>query len=188
MAGLMSRVSRRQLVRFGVLALPLTFAASSPYQAAAQVEAARIGWCRRDPILKINDKFVRVDVYSTKRILDVATGPTILRVHLPNQVDHRIWAEDEGFGKGWDIAFGSQESLKANKDGIEIQVNVFVPTPKDEILPVKVLISDPGNVKKDDQGEVVDKARDDEILESYGPADEETWTNDWISVPLVTLK
>jgi hypothetical protein len=184
----MRRVSRRQFVQFGALALPVTFTASSSYQVAAQVEAKRIGWCRRDPILEIDGKLVRIDVYSTKKILDVATGPTILRVHLPDQVDHRILAKDEGFGRGWDIAFRSQESLKANYDGIEIQVNVFVPTPEDEILPVKVVISDPGNVKKNEVGEVVDKARDDEILESHGPADGETWTNDWISVPLVTIK
>src|SRR5215213_7038372 len=96
----MSRVSRRQLVRFGALALPLTFAASYPYQAEA-----RIGWCRRDPILQIDDKFVRIDVYSEKQILDVATGPTKLRVLVPRQVDFSVYAEDEGFGAGWDIRF-----------------------------------------------------------------------------------
>ena len=186
----MSRVSRRQLVRLGALALPLTFAAASPFQ----VEA-RIGWCRRDPILQINDKLVRVDVYSTKQILDAATGPTELRVFVPKQVDFSIVAQDEGFGQGWNIRFDRQEDLKFDKDNdtIQIRVGVFVPTPEDVRLPVKVLISDPGKIDPDDDdGDLGDKRRDDKVLEVHGPDSrgdgEEAWTNVWITVSQVTIK
>ncbi len=184
MAGLMSRVSRRQLVRFGALALPITFAVSSPYQ----VEA-RISWCRRDPVLKIDDKWVRIDVYSKKQILNVATGPTKLHVFVPRQVDFSVVAEDEGFGKGWDIRFDRREQLQVDKykDTVEIQVEVFVPTPKDVSLPVKVLISDPGTIEVTDDGDVVDKREDDELLSAHGPS-RDAWTNAWISLSPVTLK
>jgi hypothetical protein len=188
MAGLMGRVSRRQVVRLGVLALPLTFAASSPYQ----VEA-RIGWCRRDPILEIDGKWVRIDVYSKKEIIDVATGPTKLHVFVPKQVDFRVVAEDEGFGKGWEISFDRREQLQVDKDKdtVEIQVEVFVPTPEYVRLPVKVLISDPGKIEVTDDGDVVDKGRDDKLLSAHGPSrgdDEEAWTSEWISLSPVTLK
>jgi hypothetical protein len=184
----MSRVSRRQFVRFGALALPLTFATSSPYQ----VEA-RINWCRRDPILKIDDKLVRIDVYSKKQILDVVTGPTKLRVFVPKQVDFSVVAQDEGFGQGWDISFDSQEQLRVDKDKgtVEIRVEVFVPTPEYVRLPVKVLISDPGKIEVTDDGDVVDKGRDDKLLRAHGPSrgdGEEAWTNKWISLSPVTLK
>ena len=180
----MSRGSRRQFVRFGALALPLVIAASSPYQ----VEA-RIAWCRRDPILQIDDKLVRIDVYSKKQILDVITGPTKLRVLVPRRVDFSVYAEDEGFGAGWDIRFDRRDRLQVDKGNgtIEIQAEVFVPTPEDVRLPVKVLISDPGKVRLTEDGDVVDKGRDDELLEVHGP-DEEAWTNQWISVSPVTIK
>jgi hypothetical protein len=181
---LMSRISRRQLVRFGALALPLTVVASSSDQAEA-----RISWCRRDPILQIDDKLVRIAVYSKKQILDVVTGPTKLHVLVPKQVDFSVYAKDEGFGAGWDISFDRRDRLQVDKDNetIEIQAEVFVPTPKDVRLPVKLLISDPGNVRKTDDGDVVDKGGDDKLLEVHG-ADEEAWTNEWISVSSVTLK
>jgi hypothetical protein len=155
---------------------------------------ARIGWCRRDPVLEIDDKLVRVDVYSKKEILDVATGPTKLRVIVPKQVDFRVVAEDEGFGQGWDIRFDRREQLQVDKDygTIEIQAEVFVPTPEEVRLPVKVLISDPGKIEWNDDGDVVDKGRDDQLLRAHGPnsrgKDEEAWTNEWISLAPVTIK
>jgi hypothetical protein len=144
--------------------------------------------------LKIDDKFVRVDVYSKKQILDTATGPTKLRVFVPKQVNFSVEAEDDGFGKGWDISFDRREQLQVDKDydTIEIQAEVFVPTPEDVRLPVKVLITDPGKIEWDDDGDVVDKGRDDKLLRAHGPDSrgdgEEAWTNEWISLSPVTIK
>ena len=181
----MQTVSRRALVRLGALMLPLAVAASGIRPAGA-----RIGWCRRDPILEIDGILVRIDVFSTKRILDldVVEGPTKLRVTVPKGASYKTLKKDEGFGKGWDIKFDHAERLR-DEVGIAIEVEVFVPTQPGERLPVKVEIVDPGTLTYDDAGELVDKRRDDDLIESKSEDDSGApfRTNEWIFLSAVIV-
>jgi hypothetical protein len=63
-------------------------------------------------------------------------------------VDYRIVTQDAGFGAAWDIRFDRRDGLQVDKGTIEIQAEVFVPTPEDVQLPVKVLTSDPGKIEE----------------------------------------
>jgi hypothetical protein len=78
--------------------------------------------------------------FLTPSLADYVAYPT------PQEVDYRIVTQDEGFGAAWDIRFDRRDGLQVDKGTVEIQAEVFVPTPEDVKLPVKVLTSDPGKI------------------------------------------
>jgi len=82
--------------------------------------------------------------FLTRSLADYVAYPT------PQEVDYRIVTQVEGFGAAWDIRFDRRDGLQVDKDKgtVEIQAEVFVPTPEDVKLPVKVLTSDPGKIEE----------------------------------------
>ena len=107
----------------------------------AQAAGAGRGWCRKDPIVEVGGKELRVYVASPNDILGTATGPTRVEVAVPSGVNARLVWADDGFGYGYEVAFAESGALAATPRGTEVRVEVVVPAAHDA-LPVAVDLED----------------------------------------------
>jgi hypothetical protein len=96
-------------------------------------------WCRKDPEFLINGELLHVYVSGPAELDEVATGPTVVTLHIPQQaVDAQfIWA-DEGFRDlGYDVQIVKADRLIVDESGA-IQFEVQTHVPSDEGLEVMV--------------------------------------------------
>ena len=144
------RASHHVLPSFALLALLLVL--------TAPTADAFLVWCRSDPVVDIGGKRAHVWVSGAEGILESVTGPTKVKIFVPEDVDTELVMTDEGFGLGYDVRFVEDDDLRETPRGIQIRVEVYVPA-KDDI-PVRVELTD----------------RDDNLLDQTTRA-----TNQWLT-------
>jgi hypothetical protein len=120
---------RTTLFRSSVLAL-LVFAFIG-----ANADAHRT-WCRTDPVVAIGGAVADVFVAGPLAAPLYVTGPTQVVVTVPVGVDAWLVLSDLGFGRGEVVGFAQSAALQVTDDGIEVQVQVYVPA--DRAMPVLV--------------------------------------------------
>lgn len=113
--------------------------------------SASILWCRADPTVSINGNQVDINVYSTEGIYKYVSGPTKVRIFVPEGVDTELISQDDGFGRGWKVTFATDDDLRVTARGVMTRVMVVVPA--DEELPVKAEIVDDGEIVASSVGE-----------------------------------
>ncbi len=130
----MPRPSRRALPLIGLVAL-LLLVTTAP-------AGAIIGWCSKDPVVQIGGQRANIWVSSPNEILQAVTGPTRVRIAVPEGVPTELIATDDGFGwdPAYDVRFVESDGLKVTNLGIQVKVTVRVPA--DAELPVLVEIAD----------------------------------------------
>ena len=129
----MPPATRRGSLLLGLLALLIAWTTTDV--------GAGIGWCRRDPIVDVGGKRAHVYVSSYEEILTAVTGATKVRIAVPDGVSTKLISTDEGFaGLGYDVLFEESDRLAVTNAGIQIRVSVRVPA--DEVLPVKLKVTD----------------------------------------------
>ncbi len=122
------RLTRRDAVRLLGLSALAAPAALSPRPAAAVR-----GWCKRDPVIRIDGKTARIWVSTKEDRLPDVTGPTEVVVTVPERAKTEfVWA-DNGFGYGYDLRFEESRRLKSGEQGTEVEVEVFVPARSDAV-------------------------------------------------------
>jgi len=89
--------------------------------------SASIGWCRSDPVLKIEDALADVFVSIPSSAVPEVTGPTQFVITTPAGVSEAVLLASPGFGYGETVTFQESKALKANRKGIELQIAVFLP-------------------------------------------------------------
>ncbi len=97
------------------------------------------GWCRRDPIIKINDVTVQIVLFSNTEMHDLATGPTKLVIQVPVGIPTRLVADDPGFGHfGYEVCFTESRELIAAGRSVDVYLEAYVPAtnPAEGPLPV----------------------------------------------------
>ena len=99
--------------------------------------AAYRTWCRSDPIVMIDGVLVDIFVSAPPDAPLNVTGPTEVVVTVPRGVDAVLVVTDLGFGRGERVRFEESGALKASEDGIEVRVEVYVPS-RDDDMPVLV--------------------------------------------------
>ena len=128
----------RDLLRIRVLRLlaVLVFAAAAAGSVAPEAGAYRT-WCRTDPVVSISGVLVDVYVSGPIEAPTLVTGPTELVVTVPRGVAAWLVVADVGFGRGIRVSFQEAGSLKATDGGIDVRVDVYVPS-RDDAMPVLV--------------------------------------------------
>jgi hypothetical protein len=97
----------------------------SPHQRFT-AEGSR-GWCRSDPFIVIEG--VVVDIFCTAP-LDAplyVTGPTEIVVSVPVGVSAALVVAGVGFGRGEVVHFKEANRLKKSAEGLQVEVEVYVP-------------------------------------------------------------
>ena len=131
MPRLVRRPLRRILPAIGVLALLLVLNVPDA--------GAILGWCAKDPVVKIDGRTADIWVASHDALHEAITGPIQIVVTVPAGVPTELLAADLGFGKtGYAVAFVQDPAL-AQDAGVRTQVRVAVFVPAtDPTLPVRV--------------------------------------------------
>ena len=122
--------------RFSLLLIALLLAWGGSMVMAPRAAAYRT-WCRSDPVIIIDGVLVDVFVSAPPDALLTVTGPTEIVVTVPRDVDVWLVVTDLGFGRGESVRFEESGGLKATEDGIEVRVEVYVPS-RDDDMPVRV--------------------------------------------------
>lgn len=115
-------------------------------------------WCRSDPTVKIGDRIGHIYVSSHPDILALATGPTRIRIRVPEGVETKVLHEDQGFGYGWDVEFvtvtdpNDVPTLPRDRndrgwdDGrFAVEIVVFVPSQGDSLPLLVEFVDDAGD-------------------------------------------
>jgi hypothetical protein len=89
--------------------------------------SASIGWCRSDPVLKIEDAVADVFVGIPSSAVPEVTGPTQFVITTPVGVSEAVLLTSPGFGYGETVTFQESKALKVNHKGIELDIAVFLP-------------------------------------------------------------
>ena len=129
-----SVTNRRNRLAFLLIAVLLSVGGST---LIAPETAAYRTWCRSDPVIVIDGVLVDIFVSAPPDALLKVTGPTEVVVTLPRGVDVQLVVTDLGFGHGERVYFEESGKLKATDDGIDVRVNVYVPS-RDDDMPVLV--------------------------------------------------
>jgi hypothetical protein len=118
-------LSRRQFARLlagGALAL------AGGGLLAAEPASAGIGWCRTDPVLKINGKTYHIYVSGPSDLLTASTGPIRLKVTVGGSVRVSLSEPDAGFGDGWSFSLSVSSGLTTLPGPYyELKASVYVP-------------------------------------------------------------
>jgi len=99
--------------------------------------AASVGWCRSDPVIMVDGDVADIFVSAPLDALLKVTGPTQIVVSTPADVDAVLIVSTLGFGRGEIVEFEQSKRLKVSDEGIELQIQVFVPATDDQ-MPVLV--------------------------------------------------
>lgn len=129
---LFRRAFRRVVPSMGLLAVLVMLTAPS-------VDAG-VTWCRSDPVVNIGGKRAHVWVSGGEGILESVTGPTRVKIFVPEGVDYELIRMDEGFGQSYDVRFVEDRDLRVAERGIQVRVEVYVPA--DDDIPVRVEVTD----------------------------------------------
>lgn len=124
--------ARRSVQIVGLLTLLLVVSATST--------GAAFYWCKTDPVVDIGGKRAHIYVYAADGILTSVTAPTEVIISVPKGVSTDLISTDDGFGLGWQVAFKESRSLNVTKRGIQVEVELIVPS--SEELPAKAEITD----------------------------------------------
>jgi hypothetical protein len=116
----------------------LVFAAAAG--AAAPEAGAYRTWCRTDPVISVGGVLVDVYISGPLEAPTLVTGPTELVVAVPRGVVAWLVVADVGFGRGIRVSFAESGALKATAGGIDVRVDVYVPS-RDDAMPVLVEFS-----------------------------------------------
>ena len=89
--------------------------------------AASRGWCRSDPFILIEG--VVVDIFCTAPVTAplYVTGPTEIVVSVPVGVSPALVVAGVGFGRGELVRFEELQRLKQSAEGLQVEVEVYVP-------------------------------------------------------------
>jgi hypothetical protein len=128
-----TRLDRRALLRLGGGALAL--AALGPALRPADAEAG-IGWCRMDPVIRVNGRKAHIYVSSTQEMFAQAVAPIFLQVWHPLGASKQLLETDNGFGHGYGIEFLPDPSLRSGTGWVEVNVSLVAPALSS--LPVRV--------------------------------------------------
>ena len=130
----MARPSCRAVPLVGLVAL-LLLVTTAP-------AGAIIGWCSKDPVVRIGGQRANIWVSAPNEILEAVTGPTLVRIAVPEGVPTALIATDDGFGwdPAYDVQFVESDRLEVTNLGIQVRVTVRVPANAD--LPVLVEVAD----------------------------------------------
>lgn len=129
-------LTRRRVIRLAGAAM----AAALPIATFANGAEAGRGWCRHDPVVKIDGQVVDIWVSSYQEMYDLATGAVIVVVKVPKGATAELLAVDQGFGYGYDIRFETSDNLTRNSAHTQVRVSVYAPASTKE-LPVRVEFS-----------------------------------------------
>lgn len=130
--------SDRRIARGRFLLLPIVMLAVLLGPLAQNASASK-AWCRTDPVVVIDGNITDIFVAGPLKALLVATGPTEIIVTVPTGVDAWLLLADIGFGRGVNVSFAESSSLSTTRNGVEIEVAVFVPA--SEAIPVRVEVA-----------------------------------------------
>jgi hypothetical protein len=94
------------------------------------------GWCRSDPLILIEG--VVIDIFCTAPLTAplYVTGPTEIVVSVPMGVQAALELAGPGFGRGEVVRFEERSRLRQSDEGLEIEVEVYVPASSE--LPIGV--------------------------------------------------
>ena len=99
---------------------------------AAEPASAGIGWCRADPVLKINGKTYHIYVSGPSDLLTASTGPIRLKVTVGGNVRASLSKPDAGFGDGWSFSLSVSSGLTTLPGPYyELKASVYVPAKGD---------------------------------------------------------
>lgn len=111
-----------------------TFALASP--AAAD---ERFGWCKADPVVRLDGTLMDITVSIPPKYLFVVDGPTEILVKSPEGVDRQLILNDLGFmAKGSVVRF-TNRSGEVVDGQFPVTVDVYVPVDEDQLLPGEVV-------------------------------------------------
>ena len=115
--------TRRDAVRLlGLAALAL------PAALVPRAAAATHGWCRTDPIVRIDGQTADILLSSHLEMRLLATGPAEVVVAVPTGVSARLVATDPGFGgNGYDVRFEESGRLDDDEQVLEVRIKVYAP-------------------------------------------------------------
>jgi hypothetical protein len=111
------------------------------------------GWCRADPVFKIEDQILHVDVASDPLIFASTTGPIKVKIKVPQGTRVGTIALDPGFGLGYDIDIIKVSTWDdpGPDDPTRVDVLVLVPNSGDR-LPVQVTVYEDPALPKSTEG------------------------------------
>jgi hypothetical protein len=147
------RCGRRQAI-----ATLATLAAAGTAMLNRSADAAR-GWCRSDPLIRIEDELVYVVFSAPVSIRRRVTGPTEIVVRVPTGVETEVISEGSGFGEGEIVRF--EEMAGAVMFGSNIPIEIEATVPAREDLPIAM--------------EFARRTRG-----RHTPERAEGWTNNWL--------
>ena len=102
---------------------------------------AHINWCPDDPVLSIGGTEVNVIIAIPKGTQELVSGPVIVKVYVPSNVEAYVIETGDGFnGKGERVTIISNGEPVAPGNVIPIKVQGRVQTNDPEGFPVKVTI------------------------------------------------
>jgi hypothetical protein len=104
------------------------------------------------------DVFVSAPVDAPLKV----TGPTEIVINVPKKVSAGLILAGVGFARGEDVTFDTSSRLKSTQLGIEVRIDVFVPS-TDDSMPVRVEFSP-------------------RVVGILNPASAEGFANTWVSV------
>jgi len=89
--------------------------------------SASIGWCRSDPVVKIEDAPADVFVSIPTSEVPEVTGPTQFVITTPVGVKKAVILTTPGFRYGETVTFQESAALKKNSKGIQLRIAVYLP-------------------------------------------------------------
>ena len=111
----------------------------------APAVGATHGWCKTDPILRIDGQTADVFLSSHREMRAAATGPARLVVTVPTGIPIELVATDKGFGgQGYDVRFAESPELKNAAGALQVRVEAYAPA-SDDALPLRVEFAPRGN-------------------------------------------
>jgi hypothetical protein len=124
--------------------------------------SASIGWCRSDPVLRIEGNLADVFVSIPLAEVPKVNGPTRFVITTPGGIDEAVLLTSPGFGYGETVTFQESSSLKLTSTGIQLRIKAFVPATNGTI-PVLVEFAP-------------------RVIGILKPASAEGFTNQWITI------
>ena len=110
------------------------------FLAGSSTASASYTWCRSDPVVVVDGYTMDVFVSVPLDDLSKVTGATEIVVITPPGTDVALATLGVGFGYGEHVAFEDSPSLSVTSQGMEIRVEVFVPT-SDNSVPVNLQVA-----------------------------------------------
>jgi hypothetical protein len=123
-------VSRRIAIR-----LLMALATTMTLGAARTISAAR-GWCRSDPLVRVDGRLAYVIYSAPWTIRQATTGPTEIVFSIPHGVKAELIAPGPGLGEGESVRFVPTSSLHKTKSGVQVRVAARIPA--DTELPIRL--------------------------------------------------